>query len=48
MGAQEVCRRQEIKGCLRWLNTVLAACECIHLPNHGKRKVAAHKLKLGK
>ena len=45
-------------GChLRWLNTVLAVC-CLfvvcclavicHLPNHGKRKVAAHKLKPGK
>ena len=33
---------------LRWLNTVLAVCECIHLPNHDKGKVAAHKLKLGK
>ena len=34
---------------LRWLNTVLAVSEYIgHLPNYGKRKVAAHKLKLGK
>ena len=32
---------------LRWLNTVLVVCEYIcHLPNHGKRRVAAHKLKL--
>ena len=28
---------------LRWLNTVLQ-----FVPNHGKGKVAAHKLKLGK
>ena len=35
---------------LRWLNTVLAVCivSIYHLANHGKRKVAAHKLKLGK
>ena len=35
------------KGSLRWLNTVLAVCVCSHLPNHGKRKVAALKRKLG-
>ena len=33
---------------LRWLNTVLAVCEYMSLLNHGNRKVAAHKLKLGK
>ena len=35
---------------LRWLNTVLAVCEyrICHLPNYGKRKVTAHKLKFGK
>ena len=35
---------------LRQLHTILAVCEYTvrHLPNHGKRKVEAHKLKLGK
>ena len=37
-----------VEPCLRWLSTVLAGCECIHLPNHGKGKIAAHKLKLSK
>ena len=33
---------------LRWLNTVVAVSEynLCHLPNYGKRRVAAHKLKL--
>ena len=33
---------------LRCLNTVLAVCEYVSFANHGKRKVAAHRLKLGK
>ena len=33
---------------LRWLNTVWQFVSVCHLPNHGKRKVAAHKLKLGR
>ena len=31
---------------LKGMNTVLVACEYMsYLPDHGKRKVAAHKLK---
>ena len=33
---------------LRWLNTILAVCDECHLPNHGARKVTAHKLNLSK
>ena len=35
---------------LRWLNTVFMAVSeyILSFANHGKRKVAAHKLKLGK
>ena len=33
---------------LRWLNTVLAVCDYMSLPNLGRGKFAAHKLKLGK
>ena len=33
---------------LRWLNTALAVCKYMSFANHGKRKVAAHKLKLEK
>ena len=32
---------------LKWLNTVWQFVSVCHLPNHGKRKVAAHQLKLG-
>ena len=40
---------KEVSWSLRWLNTVLVVCEykLSHLPNHGKRTVAAHTLKLG-
>ena len=46
-GASSSCT-EWFRSYLRWLNTVSAVSEYRSFANYGKRKVAAHKLKLGK